>query len=217
MEHMTGYTITPCGVGSFTSPGVDTRQNGPTAFSVSSERHWQRGVITVKKLPKCRSGARCIATIETRLKPFYNNTLKGLRLDLVRLALQPFSKGFYSPTSTSIFDIIFCWFCLTFGQSSSRLTDGWVASSLLTTGLFALSKLTWTWSVSAEVFGLNNLFVAVLMLLAILFESTIHDTYNMSKVCTLFIVVYCWQMFVGFMCNQKIISVQSSVCMMCLK
>ena len=76
-----------------------------------------------------------------------------------------------------------------------------MASSLLTTGLFALSRLTWTWSVSAEVFGLNNLFVAVLMLLAILFESTIHDTHNMSKVCTLSIVIYCCQMHVGFMCN----------------
>ena len=65
-----------------------------------------------------------------------------------------------------------------------RLTDGCVASSLLTTGLFAISKLTWTWSVSAEVFGLNNLFVAVLMFLAVLFESTIHDTNNMTKVCT---------------------------------
>ena len=37
----TGYTFTPC-VGSFTSPGpIDTRQKGPPAFSVSSERHRQ--------------------------------------------------------------------------------------------------------------------------------------------------------------------------------
>ena len=36
------YTF-QCGlVGSFTSPGIDTRWKGPTAFSVSSERHWQR-------------------------------------------------------------------------------------------------------------------------------------------------------------------------------
>ena len=33
-----GYTFTPC-VGSFTSPGIDTRQKGPTAFSASSETH----------------------------------------------------------------------------------------------------------------------------------------------------------------------------------
>ena len=31
------FTFTPC-VGSFTSPGIDTRQKGPPAFSVSSER-----------------------------------------------------------------------------------------------------------------------------------------------------------------------------------
>ena len=37
-ESATGYTFTPC-VGSFTSPGIDTRQKGPPAFSVSSERH----------------------------------------------------------------------------------------------------------------------------------------------------------------------------------
>ncbi|KAK2182241.1 hypothetical protein NP493_359g00020 [Ridgeia piscesae] len=66
-----------------------------------------------------------------------------------------------------------------------RLTSGCIASSLLTTGLFALSRLTWTWSVTAEVFGLNNLFVAVLMLLVVLFESSLHDTDNMSKLATL--------------------------------
>ena len=39
-ESATGYTFTPC-VGYFTSPGIDTRQKGPPAFSVSSERHRQ--------------------------------------------------------------------------------------------------------------------------------------------------------------------------------
>ena len=39
-ESTTGYTFTPC-VGSFTSPGIDTRQKGPPAFSVSSERRRQ--------------------------------------------------------------------------------------------------------------------------------------------------------------------------------
>ena len=39
-ESTTGYTFTLC-VGYFTSPGVDTRQKGPPAFSVSSERHRQ--------------------------------------------------------------------------------------------------------------------------------------------------------------------------------
>ena len=39
-ESTTGYTFTPC-VGYFTSPGIDTRQKGPLAFSVSSERYRQ--------------------------------------------------------------------------------------------------------------------------------------------------------------------------------
>ena len=34
------YTFTPC-VGYYISPGIDTRQKGPPAFSVSSERHRQ--------------------------------------------------------------------------------------------------------------------------------------------------------------------------------
>ena len=43
-----------------------------------------------------------------------------------------------------------------------RLTDC-VGSSLLAVGVFAFNKLTWSWSVSAEVFGLNSLFAALLM------------------------------------------------------
>ena len=39
-ESTTCYTFTPC-VGSFTSPGVDTREKKPPDFSVSSERHRQ--------------------------------------------------------------------------------------------------------------------------------------------------------------------------------
>ena len=46
------YTF-QCGlVGSFTSPGIDTRYKGPTAFTVSSERHWQSGVNGIAKVPK---------------------------------------------------------------------------------------------------------------------------------------------------------------------
>ena len=39
-ESATGYTFTPC-VGSFTSPGIDTRYKGSPPFIVSSERHRQ--------------------------------------------------------------------------------------------------------------------------------------------------------------------------------
>ena len=46
------YTF-QCGlVGYFISPGIDTRLKGPTAFSVSSERHWQRGVNGIAKVSK---------------------------------------------------------------------------------------------------------------------------------------------------------------------
>ncbi|KAI0212348.1 hypothetical protein LSAT2_002749 [Lamellibrachia satsuma] len=44
MESTVGYTFTH--VGSFTSPGIDIIQKGPTAFSVSSERHRQSVVNT---------------------------------------------------------------------------------------------------------------------------------------------------------------------------
>ena len=46
------YTF-QCGlVGYFTSPGINTRYKGPTALSVSSERHWQSGVNGIAKVPK---------------------------------------------------------------------------------------------------------------------------------------------------------------------
>ena len=48
------YTF-QCGlVGSFTSPGIDTRYKGPTALSVSSDRHWQSGVNGIAKVPKAK-------------------------------------------------------------------------------------------------------------------------------------------------------------------
>ena len=49
----TGYTFTPC-VGYFTSPGIDTKQKGPPAFSVSSERH--RHVWGERNCRKLRNG-----------------------------------------------------------------------------------------------------------------------------------------------------------------
>ena len=38
--------------------------------------------------------------------------------------------------------------------------------------LFSLSQLAWSWSVTAEVFGLNNFFIALLIYLTVLFEET---------------------------------------------
>ena len=62
-----------------------------------------------------------------------------------------------------------------------RLTRS-MSSSVLATGLFALSKLTWTWSVTAEVFGLNNLFVASILLLAVKFDQVKKDDQQAIKV-----------------------------------
>ena len=45
------YPPHPC-VWYFTSPGIGTRSKGPTAFSVSSERHWQSGVKEIAKVSK---------------------------------------------------------------------------------------------------------------------------------------------------------------------
>ena len=54
MESTTCYTFTPC-VGYFTSPAIDTRIKGPTAFYCkSSERHWQGGA---KEIGKCFQAA----------------------------------------------------------------------------------------------------------------------------------------------------------------
>uniref|UniRef100_X1Z2A4 DUF2723 domain-containing protein n=1 Tax=Capitella teleta TaxID=283909 RepID=X1Z2A4_CAPTE len=45
-------------------------------------------------------------------------------------------------------------------------------SSLLAFSLFSFSRLTWTWSASAEVFALNNFLIAVIILIAVIFEQT---------------------------------------------
>ena len=37
-------------VGYFTSPGIDTKQEGPTAFSTSSKRHRQSGVNEIAQI-----------------------------------------------------------------------------------------------------------------------------------------------------------------------
>lgn len=56
-----------------------------------------------------------------------------------------------------------------------------VGSSLLAVGLFSVSKLTWTWSVSAEVFGLNNCFVGLLMVLAVDFDLSSAEPSSLFK------------------------------------
>ncbi|XP_043930364.1 transmembrane protein 260 isoform X2 [Protopterus annectens] len=43
------------------------------------------------------------------------------------------------------------------------------AGGILAAGVFAFSRLTWQWSIAAEVFSLNNLFVSLLMALTVCF------------------------------------------------
>ena len=47
-------------MGSFTSPGIDIRKKGPTAFTVSSERHRQSGVNEI---------AQASAEVESNYRP----------------------------------------------------------------------------------------------------------------------------------------------------
>ncbi|XP_026633897.1 transmembrane protein 260 isoform X3 [Microtus ochrogaster] len=44
------------------------------------------------------------------------------------------------------------------------------AGGILAAGVFSFSRLTWQWSIAAEVFSLNNLFVGLLMALTVRFE-----------------------------------------------
>ncbi|XP_041490110.1 transmembrane protein 260 isoform X2 [Microtus oregoni] len=44
------------------------------------------------------------------------------------------------------------------------------AGGILAAGVFSFSRLTWQWSIAAEVFSLNNLFVGLLMALTVCFE-----------------------------------------------
>jgi len=54
-------------------------------------------------------------------------------------------------------------------------------AGVLSAGMFAFSRLTWTWSVSAEVFALNNLLISALIFTAVTFDLDTHKTY--TKVC----------------------------------
>ncbi|KAM5273275.1 protein O-mannosyl-transferase TMEM260 [Ctenodactylus gundi] len=48
--------------------------------------------------------------------------------------------------------------------------SGSCAGGILAAGVFSFSRLTWQWSIAAEVFSLNNLFVGLLMALTVYFE-----------------------------------------------
>ncbi|NXQ88951.1 TM260 protein, partial [Nyctibius grandis] len=61
--------------------------------------------------------------------------------------------------------------------------SGSYAGGILAAGVFSFSRLTWQWSIAAEVFSLNNLFVGLLMALTTHFEaaSTAKERSKISK------------------------------------
>ncbi|XP_069712931.1 protein O-mannosyl-transferase TMEM260 isoform X3 [Phaenicophaeus curvirostris] len=61
--------------------------------------------------------------------------------------------------------------------------SGSYAGGILAAGVFSFSRLTWQWSITAEVFSLNNLFVGLLMALITHFEeaSTAKERSKISK------------------------------------
>uniref|UniRef100_A0A8C6CDB9 Transmembrane protein 260 n=1 Tax=Monodon monoceros TaxID=40151 RepID=A0A8C6CDB9_MONMO len=62
--------------------------------------------------------------------------------------------------------------------------SGSYAGGILAAGVFSFSRLTWQWSIAAEVFSLNNLFVGLLMALTVHFEeaTTAQERSKISKI-----------------------------------
>ncbi|XP_025053726.1 transmembrane protein 260 [Alligator sinensis] len=62
--------------------------------------------------------------------------------------------------------------------------SGSYAGGILAAGVFSFSRLTWQWSIAAEVFSLNNLFVGLLLALTVHFEeaSTAEERAKISRV-----------------------------------
>ncbi|XP_073442045.1 protein O-mannosyl-transferase TMEM260 isoform X2 [Dendrobates tinctorius] len=78
--------------------------------------------------------------------------------------------------------------CCLFGAIAASLLfittvrlSGSHAAGILAAGLYSFSRLTWQWSIAAEVFSLNNLFVAMLMALTVEFHKAKTDS-ERSKV-----------------------------------
>ncbi|XP_026554473.1 transmembrane protein 260 [Pseudonaja textilis] len=60
--------------------------------------------------------------------------------------------------------------------------SGSQAAGIFAVGMFSFSRLTWQWSITAEVFSLNNLFVGLLMALSVQFEEAT-TAKERSKIC----------------------------------
>ena len=70
------------------------------------------------------------------------------------------------------FYMIFCFNCFI---SFFRLTSD-IGVSYVAVGFFCLNRLTWFYSVGAEVFALNNLLIAVMMYLTVQFEKAVRES-----------------------------------------
>ncbi|XP_077320556.1 protein O-mannosyl-transferase TMEM260 isoform X1 [Lithobates pipiens] len=80
--------------------------------------------------------------------------------------------------------------CGLFGAAAASLLfsatfrlSGSYAAGILAAGLYSFSRLTWQWSIAAEVFSLNNLFVALLIALTVEFKKakTARDRSKVSQ------------------------------------
>ncbi|KAJ8309177.1 hypothetical protein KUTeg_014051 [Tegillarca granosa] len=67
-----------------------------------------------------------------------------------------------------------------------RLTDS-LPCAVFAVGIWSWSRLTWIWSITAEVFAVNNLFVALLMFLGVYFEDQ-HDKDKLAKILDTFLL-----------------------------
>ncbi|XP_069452796.1 LOW QUALITY PROTEIN: protein O-mannosyl-transferase TMEM260 [Ovis canadensis] len=81
--------------------------------------------------------------------------------------------------------------CGLFGAAAAALLfftvfrlSGSYAGGILAAGVFSFSRLTWQWSIAAEVFSLNNLFVGLLMALTVHFEeaATAQERSKIAKI-----------------------------------
>ncbi|XP_029140430.1 transmembrane protein 260, partial [Protobothrops mucrosquamatus] len=80
-------------------------------------------------------------------------------------------------------------FCALLGAAAASLLfytvvrlSGSQAAGVFAVGMFSFSRLTWQWSITAEVFSLNNLFVGLLMALSVQFEEAT-TAKERSKIC----------------------------------
>ena len=95
MESTAGYTFTPC-EGSFTFPGRDILESGPTAFIVSYEGRRQCGVTEISKVTKWQYVVSIPGPLDRKSDPLPYNHLASLKnkhnLDALNHWLDPMAN-----------------------------------------------------------------------------------------------------------------------------